>query len=111
VVESPVRRASIRGLNAARWRQRASRIRREAMALSQEIFSNETISHLVRASTEFILAVDSMIPRDQIPREVREHYTNAKKETILLFKSLLDAQLKTVEEDSERQGFKKIDLE
>ncbi len=91
--------------------ERQSRIRREAKTLSEGIFSNETISHLVKASTEVILAVDSMVPRDKIPKDVMEHYTNAKREAILLFKSLLDAQLKTVEEDQDRQGFKKIDLE
>ncbi len=91
--------------------ERQRRIRSEARVLSEEIFSKETLSHLVKASTEFILAIDSMIPRDKIPKEVVEHYTNAKKESILLVRALLNTQLKTVEETQDRKGLEKIDLD
>ena len=91
--------------------ERQRRIRCEAKTFSEEVFSSETISHLVKASIEFILAIDSMIPRDRIPKDVVEHYTNAKKESILLLRALLNAQLKTVEETQERKGLQKIDLD
>jgi hypothetical protein len=49
-----------------------------------------------------VLALDSMIPRDRIPDDVKEHYIAAKRETILLIKSILDAQLEMVR-DIERK--------
>ncbi len=61
-----------------------------------------TKQHLVRAGTEMVLALDSMIPRDRIPDDVKEHYIAAKRETILLIKSILDAQLEMVR-DIERK--------
>ncbi len=96
---------------------RARRIKMEAEKLSEMMFSKETRDHMVRAATETILAIDSLIPREKIPPEVKEHYLGAKRETLLLIKALLDAQI-TVVQDLERKepappepGLKKIDLE
>jgi predicted component of type VI protein secretion system len=82
---------------------RKRRIKMEAEKLSESVFSKETRDHLVRAGTEIILAVDSMIPRDKIPEDVKEHYLAAKKETLLLVKSLLDAQVTMVQDLQEKK--------
>jgi predicted component of type VI protein secretion system len=95
---------------------RKRRIKMEAEKLSESVFSKETRDHLVRAGTEIILAVDSMIPRDKIPEDVKEHYLAAKKETLLLVKSLLDAQVTMVQDLQEKKevpepGPRKINLD
>ncbi len=87
-----------------------------AEELSESVFTKETRTHLIRASTELILAIDSMIPREKIPPEVKEHYLAAKRETVLLAKALLDAQLKAIDEfarPEERppEGLRKIELQ
>lgn len=93
------------------------RMKEEVERLSETVFSKTTKDHLVRAGTEMVLAFDSMIPRDMIPDDVREHYLAAKRETILLIKSLLDAQLSVVRDierkhkDPSDAGLKKIELE
>jgi hypothetical protein len=85
--------------------------------MSDAVFSKETRDHLVRASTEIILAVDSMIPRDKIPEDVKQHYLAAKRETMLLIRTLLDAQINMVmdleskTEPPPEEGLRKIDLE
>jgi len=97
--------------------ERARRIKRDAEKLSESMFSKDTRDHLVRASTEMILALDSMIPRDRIPEDVKQHYLAAKKETLLLVKSILDAQITMVgdleskKEAPPEPGLRKIDLE
>ena len=95
---------------------RQRRIKMEAEKLSEAVFSKETRDHLVRAGTEIILAVDSMIPRDKIPEDVKQHYLAAKKETMLLIKSLLDAQITMVQDLQEKKevpepGPRKIELD
>lgn len=96
---------------------RKRRIKADAEKMSDAIFSKETRDHLVRASTEAILAIDSMIPRDKIPEDVKQHYLAAKRETMLLIKSVLDAQINMVQDlESKKEGppepgLKKIDLQ
>ncbi len=96
---------------------RKRRIKADAEKMSDAVFSKETRDHLVRASTEVILAVDSMIPRDKIPEDVKQHYLAAKRETMLLIRSVLDAQITMVQDlESDKAappepGLKKIDLQ
>jgi hypothetical protein len=97
---------------------RTRRIKADAEKMSDAIFSKETRDHVVRASTEIILAVDSMIPRDKIPEDVKQHYLAAKRETMLLIRSILDAQINMVldleskeEPPPEEPGLRKIDLQ
>jgi hypothetical protein len=75
---------------------RRRRIKYDVEKMSEAVFSKETRDHLVRASTELLLAVDSMIPRDKIPEDVKVHYLAAKRETMLLVKALLQAQVEFV---------------
>jgi hypothetical protein len=95
---------------------RQRRIRIEAEKLGESMFSKETRDHLVRASTEMILAIDSMIPRDKIPEDVKKHFMAAQRETLLLFRSVLDAQINLCRDlESKEQppetGLRKIELE
>lgn len=96
---------------------RKRRIKADAERMSDTVFSKETRDHLVRASTEIILAVDSMIPRDKIPEDVKQHYLAAKRETMLLIRSVLDAQINMVmdleskKEGPPEPGLRKIDLQ
>lgn len=92
------------------------RIRYDAEKMGEAVFSRETRDHLVRASTEVILAIDSMIPRDKIPEDVKQHYLAAKRETLLLVRSVLDAQINMVrdletKEEPPETGLRKIEVE
>jgi predicted component of type VI protein secretion system len=95
---------------------RQRRIRFEAEKMGESMFSKETRDHLVRASTEIILAIDSMIPRDKIPEDVKQHYLTAKRESLLLVRSLLDSQINLVRDIENKEqppeaGLRKIELE
>ncbi|MFP3908948.1 MAG: hypothetical protein ACLFVI_05870 [Archaeoglobaceae archaeon] len=51
---------------------------------------------------------------DVLPREFREHLMEAYKESLLAFRSLIDAQVKRIEEgeaDRESKVIKKIEIE
>lgn len=78
----------------------------------ESIISEEARSHLVKAGAEMLLALDAMIPESRIPKEARRHYLAAKKEFLLMLKSIIDANLQTIEtvQKGERT-VKKIDLE
>jgi hypothetical protein len=95
---------------------RKRRIRCDAEKMSEAVFSRETRDHLVKAGTELLLAFDSMIPRDKIPEDVKQHYLAAKRETMLLVKTLLDAQIGMVRDLEEKTpppetGLRKIQLD
>lgn len=95
---------------------RQRRIRFEAEKMGESMFSKETRDHLVRASTEMILAIDSMIPRDKIPEDVKKHFVAAQRETLLLVRSVLDAQLSLCQDIEAKEqppeaGLRKIELE
>ncbi len=99
---------------------RARKIKADAEKMSEAMFSKEARDHLVRAGTELVLAIDAMLPRDLIPPDVREHYLAAKRETFLLMRAILDAQLGLVEdlerpvekhEDEVEPGLRKIELD
>lgn len=95
---------------------RQRRIRIEAERMGDSMFSKETRDHLVRATTEIVLAIDSMIPRDKIPEDVKQHYLAAKKESLLLVRSILDSQIGLVQdlqsgEQPPEAGLRKIELD
>ena len=48
-------------------------MRHDAENLSDAVFNKETRDHLVRAGTEIILAVDSMVP-SKIPSDVKNTF-------------------------------------
>lgn len=73
----------------------------------------DTVVHLMRAGNEFLMAMDTLMPRNVMPPETKEHYRNIKKETLLLFRSLIDGHLKDMEERKEAPAprVRKINLD
>ncbi len=73
----------------------------------------DTVVHLMKSGTEFLMAMDTLMPRNAMPPEVKEHYNNIKKETLLLFRSFIDTQLKDMEGKAEAPAprLRKIDLD
>jgi hypothetical protein len=55
--------------------------------------SQDTVGHLMKAATEFLGAMDTMMPKKKIPEEVRVHYKAAKKEMLLMARAILDAKI------------------
>ncbi|NLX47165.1 MAG: hypothetical protein GXY70_03215 [Euryarchaeota archaeon] len=73
----------------------------------------DTVVHLMRSGTEFLAAMDTLMPRNVMPPEVKEHYNNIRKETLLLFRSFVDSQLKDMDKKTEAPSprLRKIDLD
>ena len=46
--------------------ERTRRIRREAQIMSEAVLNKEVRDHLIRASSEMLLAMDAMLPREKI---------------------------------------------
>ncbi len=95
---------------------RVQRMRVEAEKISEAVLPRAAREHLLRAGTEMLLAFDSMVPRERIPDDVRQHYVNAKRETLMIWKCLLDAQLNLIREmerkpEAQEPGLKKIELD
>ncbi|MCX6650376.1 MAG: hypothetical protein NT131_01770 [Methanomassiliicoccales archaeon] len=73
----------------------------------------DTVVHLMKSGTEFLLAMDTLLPKNVMTPEIKEHYKNIKKETMLLFRAFIDSHLKDMEEKAEAPAprLRKIDLE
>ncbi|MBM4237150.1 MAG: hypothetical protein FJ151_01540 [Euryarchaeota archaeon] len=88
------------------------KVKEEAKRVREALLSKETQDHLMRAGTEFLLALDSVIPQSRIPAEARKHYLEAKKEFLLMMKAIIDANLQMVEGvGKEEKPLKKIDVQ
>lgn len=73
----------------------------------------DAVMHLMKSGTEFIMAMDALMPKNVMPTEAKQHYDNIKKETLLMFRSFIDAHLKDMEEKREAPSphLRKIDLD
>jgi len=75
----------------------------------------ETVGHLMRAATEFLGAMDTMMPKKRMPDEVRKHYKAAKKEMLLMARAMLDAKIAECDGEKvtskEEPRVRKINLE
>ncbi|MGD0818779.1 MAG: hypothetical protein ABR986_10370 [Methanomassiliicoccales archaeon] len=74
----------------------------------------EAAGHLMKAATEFLGAMDTMMPKKKkMPDEVRVHYMAAKKEMLLMARAMLDAKIAACdgEKAEEEPRVKKINLE
>lgn len=73
----------------------------------------DTVVHLMKSGTEFLLAMDTILPRNVMTPEAKMHYNNIKKETLLLFRTFIDGHLKDMEEQAEAPAprIRKIDLD
>lgn len=74
------------------------------------MFSRETQKHLVKAGSEFLLALDSMLPHSVLPPETRQHMRAMRREFLLMARSIIDSKLESVDEQGARE-LEKIDLE
>lgn len=95
---------------------RGQRLRGEAERITETILPKAAREHLVRAGSEMLLAFDYMIPRDKIPDDVKQHLIAAKRETLMIWKCLLDAQLSVIKEmerepQEEEPSLRKIELD
>jgi hypothetical protein len=78
------------------------------------MISQESVGHLMRAATEFMGAMDSMMPKKKVPDEVKVHYRAAKKEMLLMARAMLDAKIAECDASpvkEEEPRIRKINLE
>ena len=76
----------------------------------------EAVGHMMRAATEFLGAMDSMMlaPKRMMPDEVKVHYVAAKKEMMLMARAMLDAKIAACDAShvkEEEPRVRKINLE
>ena len=92
---------------------KGDRIKEEAKRMKDALLSKETTEHVMKAGTELFLALDSVIPESRIPADARKHYLAAKKEFLLMMKSVIDANLEALDnlEKSDSSKLKKIDVQ
>jgi hypothetical protein len=81
------------------------------------LFPPEARHHVMRATTEMILAVDSVIPKGLVPQEVKNQYEVVRKETVTLVKTIAHAATNPSQagdesktEEKEEKGLKKIEF-
>jgi len=93
--------------------EKGDRIKEEAKRMKDALLSKETTEHVMKAGTELFLALDSVIPESRIPADARKHYLAAKKEFLLMMKSVIDANLEAIDnlEKSDSSKLKKIDVQ
>jgi hypothetical protein len=77
----------------------------------KDMISKEAQMHIFRGISELALAMDTMMPRSQMPEEVKQHAKAAKREVLLMLRSMIDAHLSKVPEASQEPKFKKINVE
>ena len=92
---------------------KGDRIKEEAKRMKDALLSKETTEHVMKAGIELFLALDSVIPESRIPADARKHYLAAKKEFLLMMKSVIDANLEALDnlEKSDSSKLKKIDVQ
>ncbi len=73
----------------------------------------DAVVHLMKSGTEFLAAMDTLMPRNIMPPEAKVHYNNIRKETLLLFRSFIDSQLNEIDKkkDAPAPRLRKIDLD
>jgi hypothetical protein len=81
----------------------------------EAVMPKDTVAHLMRAATEFLGAMDTMMPKRKMPDEVRVHYKAAKKEMLLMARAILDAKIAECDgeksAEAEEPRVRKINLE
>jgi hypothetical protein len=76
------------------------------------IASRETQEHLIRAGSEFFLAMESMMPDRTMPPEVKQHARAARIELLLMARAMIDARIARCDAPQARRPvLKKIELE
>jgi len=78
----------------------------------KDMISKETQMHIFRGISELALAMDSMIPRSQMPEEAKRHAKAIKREMLLMLRSMIDAKLNdATSEVVQESKLKKIEVE
>lgn len=62
-----------------------------------DVMSKEAQMHIFKALTELAAAFEGMVPRNRFPEEAKKHGKAAKKEFLLMMRSLIDAEIECVE--------------
>jgi hypothetical protein len=91
---------------------KGERIKEEAKRMKDALLSKETTEHVMKAGTELFLALDSIIPESRMPADARKHYLAAKREFLLMMKSVIDTNLEAVDtlQGKESSELKKIEV-
>jgi hypothetical protein len=78
----------------------------------KDMISKETQMHLFKGITEMALAMESMIPRSQMPEDAKRHARAIKREMLLMLRSMIDAKLNDATNEVEPEPkLKKIEVE
>ncbi len=78
----------------------------------KEVMSKETQMHIIKGFSELAIAMEGMIPKTQMPEEAKQHAKAAKREMLLMLRSLIDAKLSGSANDVEQEKkLKKIEVE
>jgi hypothetical protein len=78
----------------------------------KDMMSKETQMHIFRGISELALAMDSMIPRSQMPEEAKRHAKAIKREMLLMLRSMIDSKLNEETSEVEQEHkLKKIEVE
>jgi hypothetical protein len=78
----------------------------------KDMMSKETQVHILRGFSELAMAMEGMIPKTQMPEDAKQHAQAAKREVLLMLRSLIDAKLGSTATRSETEPkLKKIEVE
>jgi hypothetical protein len=88
-------------------------VEEEAEDEGGEMMDKESMQHLIKGATEIMLAMERMVPKKQMPPEVKVHAKAAKREVLLMFRALLDVKIKECDEkeSAPETKLKKINLD
>jgi hypothetical protein len=86
-------------------------MKKEAEEMMKDMFSEDVRQHLIKSGSEFLLALEAMMPTTRVSEEARSHYTKMRKEFLLMAKSVIDDRLEMTEGMQAGKGLKKIELD
>lgn len=94
-----------------------SGLKNEVEKLINVLFPPEARQHMVRATTEVILAVDAAMPKGLVPQEVKDQCEVVRRETATLVKTMVHAATnpqqangESKSEEKEEKGLQKIEF-
>jgi len=81
-----------------------------------DMLPKETQMHLFKAATELAMALENIVPKNQMPDEVKQHALAARREFLLMLRAFLDHQISRVDSKScskpeTEPRLKKIDVQ
>ena len=90
-------------------------LKKEVEKLVNVVFPPESRQHVLRATSELILAVDGAIPKGLVPKEVKDQCEVVRKETVTLVKTMVHAascpqKAEEATEEKEEKGLQKIEF-